>query len=157
MSFGRAFRLVALALGVVTVVLGVLCGVLTFRTRTFLAGSSTAPGQVVGLVERESCDHSDDREDGRQQVCSTVYAPRVSFTTADGRQVVFVSGTASSPPTYAEGDRVEVRYRADDPSAARIDSVAGVWLSTLVTGGLALVFAGLCAVWVALAVKFRKT
>ena len=114
MSFGRAFRLVALALGGVTVVLGVVCGVLTFRTHAFLTGSSTAPGRVVGLVERESCDHSDDREDGRQQVCSSVYAPRVTFTTADGRTVVFESRTASSPASYAEGDRVQVRYRAED-------------------------------------------
>ena len=85
-----------------------------------------------------------------------MYAPRVTFTTADGRTVVFESRTASSPASYAEGDRVQVRYRAEDVSDARIDSVTGVWLSSLVTGGLTLAFGGLCAVWVVLAVKFRR-
>jgi Protein of unknown function (DUF3592) len=152
MSFGRAFRLVAIILGAITLVLGVVCGVVAFRTRAFLADSTTASGQVIGLVSRQSCDHTDDRE----QDCTTAYAPRVRFTTADGRQVVFVSPNGSSPPSYEAGDRVDVRYRANDPAGARIDSLTSVWLATMVTGGLTLVFAGLCAVWVVLAVRFRK-
>jgi len=153
MSFGKAFRLVAIILGAITLVLGVICGVLVFRTRAFVADSSTAPGQVTDLVPRRSCDHDDD---DRVEDCTTVYAPRVRFTTADGRQVVFVSATASSPASYDEGERVEVRYRTGDPNDARINSVTGVWLSSMVTGGLTLFFGAFCAVWIVLAVKFRK-
>jgi uncharacterized protein DUF3592 len=153
MSFGRAFRLVAIILGAVTLVLGVICGVLIFRTRAFLADSSTASGQVVNLVPRESCDRDNDHRETR---CTTVYAPRVRFTTEDGRQIVFVSGTASNPPSHEEGDRVDVRYRTSDPGDARLDTLTGIWLSSMVTGGLTLFFAAFCVVWIVLAVRFRK-
>ena len=151
MSFGRWFTLVAVILGAVTVILAVVCGVIVVRTQAFLADSSTASGQVIGLVSRQSCDTDDDGH----RTCTTVYAPRVRFTTADGRQVVFVSGTASNPPSHQEGDRVDVRYRANDPTDARIDSTTDIWLSAIVTGGLALFFAAFCGVWVILAVRFR--
>lgn len=152
MSFGRGFTLVAVILGAVAVVLGVICGVMVVRTRAFLADSSSVSGQVIGLVSRQSCDQDDDG----YRTCTTVYAPRVRFTAADGRQVVFVSGTASNPPEHEEGDLVDVRYRSSDPTDARIDSVTGVWLGAITTGGLALFFAMFCGVWVMLAVRFRK-
>ena len=59
MSFGRGFTLVAVIIGAVAIVLGVICAVITFRTRTFLAESSSASGQVIGIVLRESCDEDE--------------------------------------------------------------------------------------------------
>ncbi len=67
-----------------------------------------------------------------------------------------MSGSASSPASYEEGDRVEVRHTPDDPAEARISSFAGLWLSTIITGGLTVVYAGLRAVRVVLAVRFRR-
>ncbi len=151
MSFGRAFTLVAVILGVVAIVLGVICGVMVVRTRAFLADSTSASGFVIGLVPRESCDEDNDGH----RTCSTAYAPRVRFTTADGQQVIFVSPTASNPPRYHEGDPINVRYRANDPTDAVIDSVSGIWLGEIITGGLAVLFAALCGIWVVLAVRFR--
>jgi Protein of unknown function (DUF3592) len=151
MSFGRAFTLVAVILGAIAVILAVICSVIVVRTQTFLSESSIASGRVVGLVPRESCD-----QDEPDRGCTTAYAPRVRFTTADGEQVVFVSATASNPPAHEQGDLVDVRYRRDDPSDARIDSLTGIWIGAMVTGGLALFFAAFCAVWVVLAVRFRK-
>jgi preprotein translocase subunit SecF len=152
MTFGRAFRLVAILLGAVTVILAVICGVMVVRTQAFLAASSTTSGQVIGLVPRQSCDTDDDGD----RSCSTVYAPRVRFTTADGQQVVFVSDTASNPPEHEEGDRIDVRYRTNDPKDAVVDSVTGIWLGEIITGGLTAVFAAMCAVWVVLARRFRN-
>ena len=148
MSSGRVFTLVAVILGVIAVVLGVICSVIIVRTQDFLSDSSTASGRVIGLVPKESCD-----QDNRN--CTIAYAPRVRFTTADGRRVVFVSGTASNPPSYEEGELVDVRYRSNAPTDARIDSLTGVWIGAMVTGGLALFFAAFCSVWVVLAVRFR--
>jgi preprotein translocase subunit SecF len=151
MSFGRAFTLVAVIFGVLTVVMGVICGVFVVRTQAFLSESTVAPGRVVSLVPRESCD-----EDDRGRRCSTAYAPRVRFTTAEGEQVVFVSATASSPPAHEQGDIVDVRYRPDDPTDARIDTLSGIWLGAMITGGLTLFFAAFAAVWIVLAVRFRR-
>ena len=82
--------------------------------------------------------------------------PRVRFSTADGRHIVFVSGTASNPASYDEGDPVNVRYRSNDPTDARIDTVTGIWLRPIITGGLALFFAAFSAIWVWLAIRFRE-
>jgi hypothetical protein len=152
LSFGRAFRIAAVGLGAVALVMGVICGLSVHRNREFLAVSSTAPGEVIGLVSRESCDEDDE---GRAYNCHLVYAPRVRFTAADGREIVFESSTASSPASYAEGDRVEVRYRPDRPADARIDAVMDVWLDTIVTGFIALGFTAGFVVFVVLAVRFR--
>ena len=152
MSFGRAARIVAVILGAAAVILAAICGVIVVRTQAFLADSSVASGQVIGLVSRQSCDEDDDG----YRTCTTVYAPRVRFATADGRQVIFVSGTASNPPEHEKGDRIDVRYRANDPTDAVIDSVTGVWLGAIITGGIAVFFAAFCAVWVVLAVRFRN-
>ncbi len=143
----------AAILGGIAIVLGVVCAVLVVRTQEFLSDSSSASGEVIGLVSRQSCDED---EDGSNRSCTTVYAPRVRFTTGDGRQVVFVSGTASSPPSHREGDRVDVRYRSANPMDARIDSFIDIWIGGLVTGGLALFFAALGGVWVVLAIRFRR-
>ena len=151
MSFGRAFALVAVILGLIAIVLGVVCGVITLRTRAFLAESTSVSGEVIGLVSRESCDKDDDGH----RSCTTVYAPRIRFTTADGREIVFVSDTASSPASYSEGDRVTVRYRPEEPTNARLDTVTGIWLSAIITGGLALFFAVFSGIWIALAIRFK--
>ena len=156
MSFGRAFRLVAVGLGGLAVVLAIICVVNVVRTRAFLAGSAVATGQVVELVDRESCRDGDQDEDRDREVCSTVWAPRIVFTTVEGRDVEFVSAVAEAPPAYAEGDLVDVRYDPRRPAQARVDSLAGVWLAVIITGALAAVFAGMCAIWVVLAVKFRR-
>ena len=107
---------------------------------------------MIGVVPRESCDEDDDGH----RTCTTVYAPRVRFSTTDGRQVVFVSGKASKPPSYNEGDPVNVRYRSNNPTDARIDTVTGIWLGAIITGGLALFFAAFSGIWVWLAIRFRK-
>jgi preprotein translocase subunit SecF len=155
MSIGRAFRIVAIALCAITLVLAAVEVVVVVRTRSFLAESSTAPGQVVGLEPRQSCSSREDERGDEREVCTTVYAPRVRFTSADGRQVVFVSSVASSSPSYAEGDRVQVRYRPDRPAQAQIDTVGDVWFDAIVVGVITLVLAVLGAVWVVLAVRFR--
>ena len=43
-----------------------------------------------------------------------------------------------------------------DAAQAQVDSVMGIWLGVIVSGFFTLVLAGLCAVWVVLAVKFRR-
>ena len=52
-----------------------------------------------------------------------------------------MSGTASNPPSYHEGDPVNVRYWSNDPTDARIDTLTGIFLGAIITGGLSLFFA----------------
>ena len=67
-----------------------------------------------------------------------------------------MSGTASNPPSYHEGDPVNVRYWSNDPTDARIDTLTGIFLGAIITGGLSLFFAAFTGIWVWLAIRFRK-
>jgi hypothetical protein len=67
-----------------------------------------------------------------------------------------VTDTASSPASYSAGDPATIRYRPDEPSNARLDTVTGIWLSAIITGGLALFFAVLSGIWIALAIRFKN-
>jgi hypothetical protein len=141
------FTLLAAILAGVAIILLVIAAGLVLSTRSFLADSSTATGTVVELVPRQSCSEDDDGH----RTCDWVYAPRIRFTTADGREVVFTSATASSPPSYTEGDSVQVRYLPSNPVGARVDSFSGLWLAPVIVGGIGLFFAGFAIVWVVLA------
>jgi hypothetical protein len=62
-----------------------------------------------------------------------VYAPVLEFATADGKMHE-VEGDASNPPRYKVGDEVSVLFHAADPSGARIETFAGLWLGVVLTG-----------------------
>ena len=125
--------------GLVCVIMVLIAGGLALNTASFLSGSATTTGTVVGFSTRESCDR-DDHDDERGSVCTTLYAPRVLFTTADGRRVEYTSSTATNPPRYAEGEQVGVRYQPDDPTRARIHAFADLWLAPTIVGGIGVIF-----------------
>jgi hypothetical protein len=96
-------------------------------TRTFLAEASRANGTVIELVRSRSSD-------------SNTYAPVVRFVTEAGESIEFTSDTSSNPPSYSEGESVEVLYRTAAPRAARINGFFSLWLGPIIAGGLGTVF-----------------
>lgn len=152
-TMGRVLALLAAILAAVSLILIIIAGVLVLRTRTFIADSVTATGTVIEMVPRQSCDRD---EDGHAVDCDWVYAPRIRFTAADGREITFTSTTASSPPSYTEGDPVPVRYPPGKPAAARIDSYAGLWLAPTIVGGIGVFFAAFAVVWAVLARRVSR-
>lgn len=98
------------------------------NARQFVATAVTAEGTVVELVRSRSSD-------------STTYAPRVTFTDAQGRAHAFTSRTSSNPPAYHVGETVRVLYRAESPQQARIDGFFSLWGGALIVGILGSVFA----------------
>ncbi|HEU5483673.1 MAG TPA: DUF3592 domain-containing protein, partial [Microlunatus sp.] len=133
--------LLAAIFGAVALLLVLIAGGLVLQTRSFLADAVSATGTVVALVERESCSTEED-EDGRsRRTCTTLYAPRILFTTADGRDIEYVSATASSPASYHPGEQVELRYRPEDPHDVRISSYVELWLAPTIVGGIGGIFA----------------
>ncbi|NUR82971.1 MAG: DUF3592 domain-containing protein [Nonomuraea sp.] len=131
----RGMTVFAAVFGGVGLILLTVCAFLTVSAVRFSSTAERATGEVIGLQQRQSCSSGNSR---RQ--CTDVWAPRVTFTTGDGRRVTFTDGMASSPPSYAVGEQVEVAYTG--PGDARI---AGFWhqaFAPLITGGLGVVFAG---------------
>ena len=104
------------------------------RMRGLLKSGAPAQGTVVGTVEKTG--------DG-----DTYYHPRVQFTTAEGRTVVFTS-TFGSQFAPKVGDPVPVRYRSDSPEQAEADG-ATMWMLPAGVGslfGLGLLVAGIIAI-----------
>ena len=116
---------------------------------SFLADAERARGTVVALEWRD--DHRGSSRHRRAEDQPVAY-PVVEFTSADGTPRTFRNTTGSNPPSYEEGERVEVLYRADSPDDARINGFASLWLLPLIFGGIGLAIAGIGTV-VALATR----
>jgi hypothetical protein len=97
------------------------------RTRRFAAEASSAFGDVIAL-----------RECGGSR--RATYAPVVRFAPPGGRPVEFTDATSSNPPGYRVGDRVNVLYRRDDPTDARVASPVRLYLHEVVFAAAGLVF-----------------
>jgi hypothetical protein len=98
-----------------------------------VATAERAEGTVIANAQRV------DRAAGDPQRSDVSFRPVVRFTTASGRAVTFESEQGSSPPRYRPGARVDVRYPAGDPAAARLASFSGQWALPLLLPAVALV------------------
>lgn len=95
--------------------------------QAFLKKAETVQGTVVELISKRSDN-------------STTYAPVVSFTTKAGNKIEFTSSVSSNPPSYSEGESVEVLYDPEEPKDASINGFASLWIGPLIFGILGTVF-----------------
>ena len=117
------------------------------QRRAFVRHSAIASGTIVDLIEERS---SDMTSDSMNEEIS--YFPKVKFQTPSGREVIFQSAMGSGRKAGRIGRTVAVRYRADQPDVAEIDSFMSLWGVTLVWGvvGAGFLFAGLGMILVGL-------
>ena len=134
------FRLAGQAGKYVLAPVGVLlllwAGYLGLDTRAWLARSVEALGSVAELVRVT------DRETG-----AVSFAPRVRFSTTDGRTVEFQSTYRSNPPAYSAGQSVTVLYDPREPNAAAVSGLYTIWGWSIILAaiGAALVVVGVGA------------
>lgn len=100
------------ALGAVLLVAGLVVFV---RTRRFLATAATTEGTIVGHQQR------------RSSKSRVTYRPVVRFSTPSGWAGEFTDSVGSSQLPQ-EGAVVSVRYDANNPANARLDSGFRLWL-----------------------------
>lgn len=117
--------------GIVAVILATVCYFTYSYNQKLLARADRAAGTVVEL---------------RRSGGDSTYRPVVSFRTAAGQPVTFVTSWGTSPPAYSKGDQVTVLYDAATPEKAEIEGFLSQWLGTLILAGLATVFALLSGV-----------
>ncbi|MGD6747419.1 DUF3592 domain-containing protein [Streptomyces sp. BH106] len=136
---GRAVRrwvvLGVSAFGGIFLVVGLI---LAWSSVSLLREADRTTGRVVAVEWRDS--HIGVTRKTRERDKPSAY-PVVEFTTADGTPHTFRSSTGSNPPSYEEGERVEVLYRADDPEDAQINGFLSLWLLPLIFGGIGLIAA----------------
>ena len=117
--------LIALAvLGGLGGLLGLIGSIWFLMRLLFVLKASTTIGTVTGAEPRTSSS-----SDGMGS--TIVYAPTVRFQTANGQQVDFVAGVATSAPPQV-GRSVQVLYQKDNPQKAQIKSFVHLWLGPLV-------------------------
>ncbi|MFF3492086.1 DUF3592 domain-containing protein [Streptomyces sp. NPDC002795] len=123
------------AFGGIFLVVGLI---LTWSSVSLLREADRTTGRVVALQWRDADTGSSRTSRGRDE--PSAY-PVVEFATTDGTAHTFRSSTGSNPPSYEEGERVEVLYRADAPEDARINGFLSLWLLPLIFGGIGLIAA----------------
>jgi hypothetical protein len=91
-------------------------------------------GEIVGFEERADTDIRDRRP---------LFAPIVSFKTAEGVPIRFVSARAERPNPYTVGQKVPVRYKRLTPAEADLDAVTSGLFVVVATAVMAIVFLGI--------------
>lgn len=125
-------KFVPIIFGIVGVALLGTGGWLAIGTINFKSAAAITDGIVLRLDRRYSTD-----SDGNS---GYLYYPVVQFTSSSGGAVEFRGSTGASPPVYRKGERVTVLYNPETPDNARIDSFTDLWLGSLITGTIGLVF-----------------
>jgi len=97
------------------------------NTADFINNATIANGTVIELLRVESDN-------------SYTYKPKVAFETKTGEAIQFISSTSTNPPSYTEGEEVEVLYLEKTPEKARINGTASLWLGAIIVGGIGAVF-----------------
>lgn len=92
------------------------------KQTAFESKAASAQGQVVRLISKSDSD-------------GTTYYAMVGFTAAEGVQIEFKDSVGSNPPSFSEGDRVDVLY---DPALPQDAIVDRGWFNLLPSAALAL-------------------
>ncbi|MCP4296677.1 MAG: DUF3592 domain-containing protein [Proteobacteria bacterium] len=96
-------------------------------TQEFLKDSLNTQGTVVAFESSESND-------------SVSYYPVVNFETHTGTLVEFTSSMGSNPPSYSEGEVVEILYQETHPNNAKIKGYFSLWGAATILGGMGTIF-----------------
>ncbi len=141
----------AIVFGIPAMVMLIIGVALSGNTISFVSTSTVTTGTVIENEKRIDCaTRADDDSAG----CQTLFHPMVIFTTTAGEEIRFTSDIGSGTALYTVGDRVPVRYLADQPRDAEIDGFQ-LWLGPVIATGIGIIF-GLIATGT-LVSYFRKT
>jgi uncharacterized membrane protein YqjE len=112
------------------------------HTRRFLATAVSAPGEVKEIVWQESQSSNNSRGGS--------FYPRISFRTADGQEISFITSTGSTPPAYRVNEPVTILYDPQQPYHAYIRSFTDLWLLPTILCPMGLIFCSfgvVAAIW----------
>ncbi len=100
-------------------------GYFVHRNRSFKKSAVTAKGTIVELIESSG-----------SETHTKKYTPIFTYTDQDGTEHRKKSRYTSYPPIGEVGDRIEIMYDPENPSAAKIDTFFSNWGVPLILGGL---------------------
>jgi hypothetical protein len=118
--------------------LSIIATISTISTIRKLSRETSAPGQVVDMVVRQS-------RDSETQTINEYYYPVVEFDLPDGTHKQVQLSEGSWPPEYEIGQAVTILYDPEHPLDARIKSSSStllMWIFPGITGIVGIVFLG---------------
>ena len=110
---------IALILLLSAAVLFALAWYFYYATAAFMASARSTQGAVVELLPEKN-------SEGR-----TLYRPVFEYFDAEGTRHTLTSRSASSPPWYSVGDKVDMLYDVNNPGKAKQNTFATLWLAPL--------------------------
>jgi hypothetical protein len=113
----------------VGLVLLLIAGFLTYKTKNFERTALKASGRVVDLVKRHGSSGGNSR----------TYSPVVIYTDDKGVEHRYTANFSSNPPAYEVGETLTIYYDPWDPDNASIAGW-GSYLGAVIVGGLGLLF-----------------
>jgi hypothetical protein len=134
-KFPKIITSIFLGIGLLLLTIATISTVSTIRK---LSRESSAPGQVVDMVMRQSYD-------SETQVINEYYYPVVGFDLPDGTHKQVQLSEGSWPPEYEIGQAVTILYDSEHPLDARIKSSSStllMWIFPGITGIVGVVFLG---------------
>jgi len=144
----KAFKIIGITFFSIGLVLLIVAGVIYSSTSSFRREALTAPGTVIELsLERSSSSGGG---------TSSSYYPIVEYRTEEGETIRFRSSTGSNPPSFREGQQVTVRYRAETPYKAKIDTFGQMWLGVIIIGSIGVPFFILGTIFLLIPARRKK-
>lgn len=120
----RTLTFAGLILLLVSFIFLAVAAIIAFKVDHFVSAATQTTGVVIALAEK----HDAKRD-------SITYAPVFTFATESGQTQSVTSSVATSPASYAVGDKVPVLYRPADPADAKIDSFWQLWFLPVLFAG----------------------
>jgi len=109
-----------LLLGFIAFIVGVF---VTTNTIKFTQQAINTKGKVSSLV-----------------VVDTKIYPEITFSNSSNETHKFISNSGCKPACYKKDETVNVLYLPSQPNQAQINSFVSLWLPTLLTCGIGLIF-----------------
>jgi UPF0716 family protein affecting phage T7 exclusion len=113
-----------------------LSGLFTYiKQEMFIMNATKVSGMVSELVLRVSTSASDD---------TALYYPKITYSTSDGKTMVFKIPFGSNPPAYKVGQQIQVLYDPSHPTQVYPNLITAIFFYTilLIIGGIISVFVG---------------
>lgn len=99
------------------------------KTNTFLKTATTANGVVKELIQVRNSSNK-----------SLTYKPLILFTDKNNKNIEFSSSSSSNPPSYSEGEKVQVLYNPAQSSDAKINTFLSIWGFSVILGSMGFIF-----------------
>lgn len=129
-------NLLSLAFRVVGLVFAVFAAAVTIFTLAFVLRAD----RVVGVVVDHSSVQNKITVMPRSGPTGVLYYPVIAYALSGGDEYLFTGPSGRPDPQFKVGQEVQVLVSGSNAADARLNTLLGVWGTSIILGGLAAIF-----------------